>query len=341
MTCHSWLAGAMFATSCALAAVAAPATAGDMPVPVLHYTFQRYAGGTDVADTSGKHNNGVVEGKLQPIAGIGPKDKAVRFDGRTAIIRVPRSDSLEPEAITVAAWIRIGGQANRAEPGVIVFKRNTSYHDNEDFALQVFPNHILRIDVSSPRGGHHKVDSSVALAPDVWHHAAMSIGGRGARLYVDGELVGEGFFPCALDHFSGADLLIGARDHAALPTCWFGAYDMADLQIWGEALDGVQIARLYRQKARLPGVAKPRCNAPPAFPPERPGGGVGNPRIFPAWVNPNAKPGPDGARILAELGELVAQGRRDRAASPEYLDALQRLVERHSGAQCPDGCGLE
>lgn len=336
----AWLPGVLFGV-CVAAVAARPEPANKIPAPVLHYAFQRYTGGDGVGDSSGKHNDGVVAGKLQLVEGIGTGNKAVRFDGRETIIRVPRSASLEPEAITVAAWIRIGENANREEPGVIVFKRNTSYHDNEDFALQVFPNHILRIDVSSPRGGHHKVDSSVALAPDVWHHAAMSIGGRGARLYLDGELVGEGVFPCVLDHYGGSDLLIGARDHAALPTCWFGRYDLADLKIWGVALDGDQIARLYRKKAQLPGVAKPGCNVPPAFPPERPGGGVGNPRIFPAWVDPNARPVPDGARILAELRELLAQGRRDRAASPEYLNALQRLVERHSGAQRPDGCGLE
>ncbi|MBR4250677.1 MAG: LamG domain-containing protein [Kiritimatiellae bacterium] len=318
-----------------------PSATNCLPRPVLHYTFQRYTGGNGIEDSSGRHHGGVVAGKLQLVEGPGKRDKAIRFDGRSSFIRVPRSDSLEPDAITVAAWIRIAEDANRVEPGVIVFKRNSSYHDNEDFALQIFPNHILRIDVSSPRSGHHKVDSSVALAPDVWHHAAMSIGGRGARLYLDGEMVGEGFFPCALDHFGGADLLIGARDHAALPTSWFGAYDLADLQIWAEALDGEQIARLYRKKARLPGVAHPGGNHPPAFPPERPGGAVGNPRIFPAWIDPNAKPEPDETRILAELRELLAQGRRDRAASPEYLNALQRLVDRHSGVPCRTGNGLE
>ena len=34
--------------------------------------------------------------------------------------------------------------------------------------------------------------------------------------------------------------------------------------------------------------------------------------------------------LRADLALLLAQGRRDRAASPEFLDALQRLLDRHA-----------
>ena len=331
---------AMFGACFAVASAQSGATA-QLPPPVLRCSFSQDTQGGCIRDASGYRNDGVVVGKLQAIEGIGNKGRAVHFDGQGTFVRVPRSESLEPKAITVAVWIRIEDDSNREEPGVVVFKRNTSYYDNEDYALQVMQNHVLRIDASSPHGGHYKVDSAVALAPGLWHHAAMAINGRGARLYLDGELVGERVFPCVLDHYNGADLLIGARDHAALPTSWFGEYDLAELQIWGAALDRNQIARLYRKHARFPGVAKPENNLPPDFPPERPGGGVGKSRVFPAWTSPAAQSSPNGARILAELRELLLQGRRDRAASPEYLNALQRLIDRHSVPQCPTECGEE
>ena len=325
-----WLLGVLFGVHIASYA-ATPSESHQIPAPVLHYAFQRHAVGERIHDTSGMRNDGLFAGNLQMVDGIGGKGKALRLDGRADCIRVPRSASLEPDAVTVAVWIRTGAGTNADEPGAIVFKRNTSYHDNEDYCLELFPDHTLHANFSSPHGGHRFAISSVALAPDLWHHVAMVLGPQGAWLYVDGVPVGGNAVPCTLDHCSGADLLIGFRDHAALSLSRYGEFDLADVRIWPEALDGNQIAALYREKARFPGVARPECNVPPAVPSSRT---VGPSRIFPAWQNPS----PDGAKILAELRELVLQGRRDRAASPEYLDALQRLIERHSadGYRGPD-----
>lgn len=300
-----------------------PAPVVPIPTPVLHYEFPGHVDGNLVRDSGGVHNDGRLAGNPEFVAGIGKKGRAVRFDGSDDCIRVPRSPSLEPDAVTVAVWMRIGANASAVEPGAIVFKRNTAYHDNEDYCLELFPDHTLHANFSSPRDGHRFAISSVALAPDLWHHAVMVLGPQGAWIYLDGVPVGGDAHPCSLDHCERADLLIGFRDHAALPLSRYGEFELADLRIWPEALDGGQIACLYREKARFPGVARPECNVPPAVPSSRT---VGPSRIFPAWQNPS----PDGARILAELRELVLQGRRDRAASPEYLDALQRLIERHS-----------
>ncbi len=294
-----------------------------IPAPVLQYDFAGCGNRNLVRDSGGRRNDGRLGGNPEFVAGIGKKGRAVRLDGRDDCIRVPRSASLEPDAITVAVWIRARAGSNAEEPGAIVFKRNTSYHDNEDYCLELFPDHTLHANFSSPRGGHRFVVSSVALAPDLWHHATMVLGPQGAWLYLDGVPVGGDARPCTLEHCAGADLLFGFRDHAALPLSRYGEFDLADVRVWPEALDGGQVASLYREKARCPGVARPECNVPPAVPSPR---SAGPSHIFPAWQNPSR----DGERILSELRELVLQGRRDRAASPEYLDALQRLIERHS-----------
>jgi hypothetical protein len=49
-------------------------------------------------------------------------------------------------------------------------------------------------------------------------------------------------------------------------------------------------------------------------------------RVFPKWTPPDAAPG----SLRAELRSLVDQGRRDQAASPAFLDALQLLLDRHA-----------
>lgn len=50
-------------------------------------------------------------------------------------------------------------------------------------------------------------------------------------------------------------------------------------------------------------------------------------RVFPEWMSPPPAAADD---WRAELAALLAQGRRDRAASPAFLDALQRLLDRHA-----------
>ena len=50
-------------------------------------------------------------------------------------------------------------------------------------------------------------------------------------------------------------------------------------------------------------------------------------RVFPKWEPGSGKAGGE-AGPAAELTALVAQGRRDQAASPEFLDALEGLAKR-------------
>ncbi len=69
-------------------------------------------------------------------------------------------------------------------------------------------------------------------------------------------------------------------------------------------------------------------------PPRRCGGLLAEPppRVFPEW-KPEGKDAKGGdSRLAAELSALVAQGRRDRAASPEFLTALERLAKRYADA---------
>lgn len=306
---------------------------GRMTVPsrekkglVLHYAFgkgAKWETGSVVKDLSGGGHDGRVEGDgLEVVRGIGKQGKAVRFDGKVDYIRVPRDEALEPDEITVAAWVKIRAGENLTESGTLVFKRNSSFHDNESYGLAVYPNRIVRADVSSPRCGHNRVDSSVPMAPGVWHHVAMAFRGGETRLYLDGVLVATGSYPPALDHNAGADLLVGVRDHAEYPMGRFGAFDLAELRIWDEALDGERVAALYRERAGWKGVAKPEDNRAPAAQP---------PRKFPAWEPGPGKDGGPWAAWERDLRALVAQGRRDKAASPEFLDALEMLANRHKG----------
>lgn len=59
----------------------------------------------------------------------------------------------------------------------------------------------------------------------------------------------------------------------------------------------------------------------------------GGKRVFPEWTpsTASAADGETSTELAADIRALVAQGRRDRAASPEFLAALERALEKHNG----------
>jgi hypothetical protein len=286
---------------------------------VLHYAFVAPKDGRELRDRSGHQANGTALKPLEWVRGPGNLEGALRFDGLEDHIRVPRSPSMEADVVTAAAWVKLDGSRPPGHTGTIVFKRNTSFYQNEDYHLEIRPDRVLQAFCGDGTGNQRKVVAPAILAPDVWHHLAMTAGDGRIRLFVDGEPVAAEPWPHALSHNPEADLFIGAVDHARFPIGNHCPMDLADVRIWSAVLDEAEIAALYREKALFPDVAKPGMNRP-----HEP------PRVFPPWQPPAA-----GNRALedfaAELQALVEQGRDDKAASPEFLDAIQRLLDRHVG----------
>lgn len=68
-----------------------------------------------------------------------------------------------------------------------------------------------------------------------------------------------------------------------------------------------------------------------AVPPHGREAGARSPRVFPEWRPAKRADCPKDASLETELRALLATGRRDRAASPEFLDALEQLLARHAG----------
>ena len=112
---------------------------------------------------------------------------------------------------------------------------------------------------------------------------------------------------------------------------------MAEVKVWDKVLGADEMEALYREKAGRPGVgalgterasvvefgSEKRLTWRGIEPP---------PRVFPKWepddVKPDGKPGVGKTGLAAELNALVEQGRRDRAASPEFLAALEGLMKK-------------
>lgn len=318
---------------------------------VLHYSFGRggdWKPGSVVKDLSGCGHDGRVEGDgLEKVDGIGKRGKAARFDGKRDYIRVPRDAALEPQEITVAAWVRMREGATWENASTIAFKRNSSFHHNEGYDLELFPDRTARATMASPNAAQSRIQSTVPMADGIWHHVAMTHVPGNTRLYIDGTLAGQGAYPQEIVHNAEADLLLGGRDHASYPMGNYGMFDLAEVKIWDEALGAEEIATLHAKHAGHSGVgaagtdwkalsefgADRRLDSHGIVPERVPVCiPVDKPRVFSPW-----RPGAEGPRaetgLAAELRKLVEQGKRDRAASPDFLRALEALLEKFAAEE--------
>ena len=204
---------------------------------VLHLTFDEGDKET-VADSSSFGNDGLVFG-AQPVAG-GVAGRAMRFDGVDDFIRVPRSMSLEPAAITVATWLKV--HEFHPDFGMFVHKRNTSQNNNEAYDLQVRKDGTIRSVVAN--GAQSRLDSPKPVERETWHHVAMVFAQPDLILYIDGAPVAKMAHPYPLVHNPTSDLLIGATDNATVPMSCFLNCDMDELRIYDIPLSASEIKEL-------------------------------------------------------------------------------------------------
>ncbi len=287
---------------------------------VLHYDFKKCTGAS-VFDSSGYGNHGILYGK--PLLVRGLSGRALRFDGVDDYIRIPRNRSLEPGELTAAAWVKV----NKFHPrfGLLIHKRNPSFHNNEAYDLQFWNNGTVRMVVAN--GDQSRLDSSARIDTGTWHHVAMVFSEPEMKLYLDGKLAGTKKHPRPLSHNPQSDLLIGATDHAQYPMDLFMACDLDDLRIFSSALSGSDVANLYAENAdRIPRKPRPIPDSEEVD------------RKFPPWQAPSciAPPKSDPADSLrAEMERLYRQGLRDKAASPEFLDAMGSILTRYRSGRLP------
>lgn len=220
---------------------------------VLHYDFSR--GVQDLAvDLSGHRNDGILNGNPAVVPGFA--GKALRFDGVKDYLRVPRNPSLEPKELTAAAWVKVN--AFPSEFALLIHKRNPSFHNNEAYDLQIWPNGIVRMVVAN--GAQSRLDSMACITTGAWHHIAMVFREPEMRLYLDGALTAIKKHPLPLAHNPDSDLLIAATDHAEYPMALFLACDLNEVWLYSSALSDADIHALYAPKAVR--LAKPVATGP-------------------------------------------------------------------------------
>jgi hypothetical protein len=185
----------------------------------------------------------------------------VLFDANTPLV-LGQSTLLEPQRVSVVAWVRSGGSpgVNRA----IVAKGGDSMCGASSWALGTASGG-LEFYVRGP-GSDERFSSPFAFAGDVWdaewHAVAGTYDGTTVRLYVDGAEVGSGQpGPSAIDY--------GRPDRSfalgQYPSCaGRGISERLDeVQVYNRALTPAEVATLHDPSATAPRVIGPDENPPP------------------------------------------------------------------------------
>lgn len=142
-----------------------------------------------VEDTSVNQNDGFFFGVTRRVNGI--TGFAYDFDGVDDYVTIPFDNTLEPEILTISAWIYPGTSTLRY--GVIIEKSYLShtepfysFHIRLTYENGPKPTHLEWL--GNTDGLFATLGVTTFTYTNSWHHIIASYDGTFARLYVDGEL---------------------------------------------------------------------------------------------------------------------------------------------------------
>ncbi len=193
--------------------------------------------GTTVYDSTANDNDGTVSGASWVDGKLG---KALSFDGTDYVI-VSDSSLLEPDRITVEAWVKKSGTPGNHR--YIVSKYlPTKPGSYSSYGLYTASSGGLRFYIGLSSTWVASPDAGTGVWDGDWHHVAGTYDGFAVKLYVDGELVtGVGSTTSDIEYGGTGDLFIGAYTTASY--CFSGTID--EVRIWDEALTAAQIEYSY------------------------------------------------------------------------------------------------
>lgn len=220
--------------------------------------------GQKILDSSGYGRNGLL-GAGTGIEAADPlwvsrrfDNTALSFDG-SQFVKVAHAIHLEPQKISVEAWVRPGNAPISALP-VVAGKGVDNECGFSAYALYIhsegeaFPGEPYFY-VANGNAAQPYVESPAGpnLLDGQWHHLVGTYDHNAIRLYVDGVEAGTGTphsAPIPYADFTKKDLFIGKAD-GSIDTCpnWNnGNYvgEIDDVRIWNKALTATEVADRYQ-----------------------------------------------------------------------------------------------
>lgn len=188
---------------------------------VLYLPFEEGKG--DIAhDISGNENHGDIN-KTEWVK-EGKYDSALNFTGAPdSYVRIKRSKSLIPkDQITLEAWVfptKVEGNNN------IICNTESAGHNMRFEGGKL----IAYIHVA---GGYATPTGGPIITPNKWYHTAVTFDGKTAKLYLDGELIGEVDRKGEITE-STQDIFVGSETDGNQPNPTYNFFGIIDeVRIW-------------------------------------------------------------------------------------------------------------
>jgi len=193
----------------------------------------------DVQDSSGKGNNGTINGDPTWVA-AGKVGSALRFDGDGDYVDCGAGATLSiTNGVTIAAWIKLSATG--------LDQKIAGNQDNSTggYKMTVYTNDRVEFEIRTSAGAgtlNRTVAGGTALATNIWYHVVgvYSEGGY-LRTYVNGVLDRELITTAVLGTSTGT-LKIGCEPYTTTANFFNGIID--DLRIYNKALSAGEIAYL-------------------------------------------------------------------------------------------------
>jgi hypothetical protein len=221
-------------------AFALPAAARADSFPLAGWWPMNEGSGQTVRDWSGRGNNGML-GSTTSADANDPSwirgvflGSALRFDGVDDFVTIPGSSSLEPQKLTVAAWVRAG-----SSPGSYryVVSKGSIECQTGSYGLYTGAGGGLAFYVAdSPTHFFVTPEAAKSYFDGNWHNVAGTFDGNVVRLYVDGVEIGSTSAPTTIDYdLPGHGAQIGNYGGPCTDSLTL-AGDVDGVQIWSQAL---------------------------------------------------------------------------------------------------------
>lgn len=185
-------------------------------------------------------NDGTVNGAVLATDRFGCEDKTYSFDGSSAYIEVPHSDSLElsdVNKVTIGAWVK----KDSAQTGKIAIVTKS----DESYILRFIGGNEPAFIIEHETGGEKTAESGITVSNDVWYHLVGTYDGTNVKIYVDG--VDETDIPTtATGMEDGSSYNLGIGENLQNPGKYLDG-QIDDISIWDQALTADQVLDYYNQ----------------------------------------------------------------------------------------------
>ena len=197
-------------------------------------------------DVSGNGLHGTTNGPTLDFDRFGNINKSYNFDGINDRITVPNNVLLNPNTITISAWIR-PLQFGPSEQYII----NKSFDPTpRNWSMRIGADGRLNIETRI-NGIYHEYWADDSLLLNTWNHVVLTYDGVRTKLYHNGTLTLDTAFAGTLST-SVHNLSIGYFPHNNMPPYgyfWNGHID--DIGIWGRALSQPEIRSIYGAQSQV------------------------------------------------------------------------------------------